>query len=725
MGKKQKSQAKGPQVSNVTPAPKANPVIVNEKLVETATPASSRLPWMLTLVLAVVSIFLFSNTFNHRFVLDDHGIIKNNKITKAPVSWENTKTIFSTPLRKGDFSDLENSLYRPFTKLLFNIQWNVFDANSDSFTAAHHFHKVNVLLFALTVITFFWVLYHALGKRWVVPFLATLLFAVHPIHSEVVANVKSADEILSMLGIVLALRCIQLYASSASAKWIVLGLLSFAMGCFSKESTVVAVAIFPLFVYFFTKLDIKKNAIFSGAMLVVALLFLFARHQSLSGYPPPNKTSPLDNYIVLCDPKEQAVLPLDLQAKYKGASAFASAVSTLGYYIRQFIYPRYLSCDYSFSTLEPVGFNDPGFIFSFLMFLIMFGYAVLKWKEKSPVGFGILWFFITMSITSNVFMLIGTSFGERLFFVPSAGICLALVYFLDRLIRKHQSEDASFMGSMKQAPLLFGVLFLVASLYSVRTWSRNADWKSDYKLFSGDIENFPNATHLLFYMGNHLSGTERKEVLTDELTQLGYTPQQIADSAAKESARSIEYFNRSMSLYPALPSDGYNQLGKAYFNFSEGIKTSGDSVAYYAYLDSAYKYYAKAYAEDSTNGIFINNLGTVYYNRGMYKIGLGGERIAEGINQLMISQPYFFRAHSRDTMESDFMNNIGCIYGTVGKADSAIYWFEKALAKDSLDLTSIQFLDITWRNKGNVALADYYKNLAAAARIKKAEQLRK
>ncbi|MGI9191978.1 MAG: tetratricopeptide repeat protein [Chitinophagaceae bacterium] len=725
MGKKQKFTAKGPQVSSQNPIPKTAPVNEINSMPETTVATNSRLPWVLTLVLAVLSVFLFSNTFNHRFVLDDHGIIKNNKITKAPVSWENTKTIFSTPLRKGDFSDLENSLYRPFTKFLFNIQWNVFDANTDSFTAAHHFHKVNVFLFALTVMLLFWVLYHAMNKRWVVPFLATLLFAVHPIHSEVVANVKSADEILSLLGILLALRCIQLYAHQAKMQWLILGILSFAMGCFSKESTVVGVAIFPLFIYFFTKLDIKKNMVFSGALLVTALFFLFARHQALSGYPQAPKTSPLDNYMVLCDPKEQAVLPLDLQAKYKGSSQFASAVSTLGYYIRQFVYPRFLSCDYSFSTLEPVGFNDPGFIFSFLLFLIMFGYAVWKWKEKSPMGFGFFWFFITMSITSNVFMLIGTSFGERLFFVPSVGISLALVYLFDMFLRKNKNESGSFMGGIQQAPLLFGIIFLAASLYSVRTWSRNADWKSDYSLFSGDIENFPNATHLLFYMGNHLSGTERKEVLTDELTQLGYTQQQINDSAAKESARSIEYFNRSMSLYPALPSDGYNQLGKAYFNFSEGIKASGDSVAYYGYLDSAFKYYTKALAEDSTNGIFINNVGTVYYNRGMYKIGLGGARIQEGINQLMVSQPYFFKAHQRDTLESDFMNNIGCIYGTMGNPDSAIYWFEKALSKDSLDLTSIQFLDITWRNKGNVALADYYKNLAATARIKKAEQLRK
>jgi tetratricopeptide (TPR) repeat protein len=726
MGKKQKSTAKAPQASNLNASPKAAPASANvvENSVSSATPVSSRLPWILTIVLAVMSIFLFSNTFEHRFVLDDHGIIKNNKITKAPVSWENTKTIFSTPLRKGDFSDLENSLYRPFTKLLFNIQWNMFDANTDSFTAAHHFHKVNVLLFALTVITFFWVLYHALGKRWVVPFLATLLFVVHPIHSEVVANVKSADEILSLLGIVLALRCIQLYADTEKRHWGILAVVSFLMGCFSKESTIVAIAIFPIFIYFFTKMAVKKNLIVSGAMVFVALFFLLARHQSLSGYPAAPKTSPLDNYIVLCDPKEQAVLPLDYQTKYKGASAFASAVSTLGYYIKTFFYPHPLSCDYSFSTLEPVGFNDSGFIFSFLLFLIMFGYALWKWKEKSAIGFGFFWFFITMSITSNVFMLIGTSFGERLFFTPSAGLCLATVLLLDHFLRKNQTDESSFMGSVKQAPIMFGLVFLVATAYSMKTWSRNADWKSDYKLFSRDIEHFPNATHLLFYMGNHLSGTERKEVLTDELTQLGFSQQQINDSAAKESARSIYYFNRSMSIYPALPSDGYNQLGKAYFNFSEGIKAGGDSVQYFAFLDSAYKYYAKAYAEDSTNGIFINNLGTVYYNRGMYKIGLGGERIAEGINQLMVSQPYFFRAHTRDTMESDFMNNIGCIYGTVGKPDSAIYWFEKALGKDSLDLTSIQFLDITWRNKGNAAMADYYKNLAASARIKKTEQIR-
>lgn len=707
------------------PAPKAKPVAAPAANVSKSTAAGTTpksLLWILAALLMAVTLGIYSNTFQHRFVLDDHGIIKNNKITKAPVSWENTKTIFSTPLRKGDFSDLENSLYRPFTKLLFNIEWNAFDANNDLFIAAHKFHVVNVLLYGLCGIFIFFILYDAMKKKWVLPFLTALLFVVHPIHTEVVANIKSGDEVLSMLGILIALRCVQLYLSKDKLYYLVLAILGYLMGSFSKESTVVAVAIFPVFLYFFTQASVKKNAIISSIMLACSLFFLLARHQSLSGYPPSSKLSPLDNYMVLCDPQEQQFLSLDLQNQYKNSSRFASAVNTLGMYVKTFIYPHPLSCDYSFSSLEPVGFANGGFLISFLLFLGMFGFAIWRWKQKNPVGFGFLWFFISMSITSNVFFLIGTSFGERLFFVPSLGLCIALVFALAHYTYKEESDNVGLLGALSKSPILFGVILLVSALYSAKTYSRNEDWKSDYKLFSRDIEHYPNSTHLLFYMGNHLSGNERKEVLTDELTQLGYNTAQINDSAAKESAKSIFYLTKSMSIYPALPSDGYNQLGKAYFNFSEGIKGKGNMAEYFRYLDSANKYYQKAYSEDSTNGIFINNLGTVLYNKGMVLIQQ--QQMQPGIDLLMQSFPYFMKAYTRDTTESDFMNNIGCIYGTTNRPDSAIFWFEKALAKDSLDLTSIQFLDITWRNKGNVQLADYYKAMADRARAVKTQQIR-
>jgi len=667
---------------------------------QTAAKPSGRFSYLIyPLLLFIFSIFIYSNTFEHRFVLDDHGIIKNNKITKAPMSWENTKTIFSTPLRKGDFSDLENSLYRPFTKLVFNWEWNQFNGDP------HSFHKVNVFFFALTVLFIFFIFYDVCKKKWLIPFLIALLFAAHPIHTEVVANVKSLDEILSMLGILIAIRCIQCYISKEKIIYLVWGVAGYLIASFSKESTVVAVAIIPLFIYFFTKASIQKNAIISGIIFICSLFFLFARHQSLSGYPPAGKTSPLDNYIVLCNPAEQKFLPLDLQEKYKNSNQFASAVNTLGEYVKKFVYPKTLSCDYSFATLEPVGFSDPGFLIAFLFLGALFGFAIWKLKSKHAIAFGILWFFFSMSITSNVFMLIGTSFGDRLLFVPSLGLTIALVMALAHFFKKDEGEG--FFGELKTAPILVAILFISTALYSFKTIDRNKDWETDYQLFSTDVENYPNSTHLLFYMGNHLSSTERKEVLTYKMTPFGYTPQQINDSSLKENARSIYYLTKALSIYPALPSDGYNQLGKAYFNLGN--------------LDSAKVYYKKAFNEDSTNAIFINNLGTGFYVTGQNFVKKAKEYQAAGkmdsaqyaynmgLQNILESNQYFMKAHSKDTTEADFANNVGCVYGDTQRPDSAIYWFIKASKADTLDMTSLQYLDMTYRNKGDVQMADYYK----------------
>ena len=667
-------------------------------VVETETPG--RFNYLLyPFLLFIFSFFIYKNTFEHRFVLDDHGIIKNNKITKAPMSWENTKTIFSTPLRKGDFSDLENSLYRPFTKLVFNWEWNQFNGDP------HSFHKVNVFFFALTVLFIFFIFYDVFKKKWLIPFLIAALFAAHPIHTEVVANVKSLDEILSMLGILIAIRCIQLYISKEKIIYVILAIAGYLIGSFSKESTVVAVAIIPLFIYFFTKASIQKNAIISGVIFVCSLFFLFARHQTLSGYPPAGKTSPLDNYIVLCNPAEQKFLPLDLQEKYKNSNQFASAVNTLGEYVKKFVYPKTLSCDYSYSTLEPVGFNDPGFLVAFLFFVALFGFALWKLKSKQAIAFGILWFFVSMSITSNVFMLIGTSFGDRLLFVPSLGLTIVVVLALAHFFKKEEGEG--FFGEIKTAPVMVAILLISTALYSFKTIDRNKDWETDYQLFSTDVENYPNSTHLLFYMGNHLSSTERKEVLTYKMAPLGYTSQQINDSSLKENARSIYYLSKALSIYPALPSDGYNQLGKAYFNLGN--------------LDSAKVFYKKAYNEDSTNAIFINNLGTGFYVSGQNFVKKGREYQAVGkmdsaqyaynlgLQNILESNKYFMKAYSKDTTEADFANNVGCVYGDTQRPDSAIYWFAKANKADSLDMTSLQYLDMTYRNKGDVQMADYYK----------------
>jgi tetratricopeptide (TPR) repeat protein len=692
MGKK--NQQKNQAQAQAPIAPKAKPTPAMQVPKASSTMVSSKYtPWVYALVLFIVAFAINSNTFKNNFVLDDHGIIKNNKITKAPVSWANTKTIFSTPLRKGDFSDLENSLYRPFTKFLFNIEWNVFGGDP------HKFHIVNVLLYGLTGIFIFFIFYDIMKKKWVIPFLISLLFIVHPIHTEVVANIKSGDEVLSLLGSVIALRCVQLYLQQHKMSYLILGVLGYLMGSFSKESTVLMMFMVPLFIYYFTETDLKKNILISSIFAVCSAFFLFCRHLSLSGYPPSSKLSALDNYLVLSNDN----IPIRV----------ASAINTLGLYLKTFFIPHPLSCDYSYSSLEPVkSLGEPTFLLSLLIFSALFVYGVWNLiqsfsgkKEKSITAFGLLWFFVTVSIASNVFFLIGTSFGERLFFVPSLGLCIAVVYFLSTYLYKNKEQgDGAFAKAFSTSPILFALVLIVSALYSYKTYARNADWKTDFALFSRDIEYYPNSTHLLFYLGNHLSSNEYAEDKTPEQKR-----QASYDAIAK--------LTKSMSIYPALPSDGYNQLGKAYFNIGN--------------YDSAQKYYLKAFSEDSTNAIFINNLGTIYYNtsdqftnKGNAYMQAGRPDSANyyyylGKNRLLEAQPYFLLAHSRDTTEPDFMNNIGCIYGATQRPDSAIYWFEKAHLSDDLDITSLNFLEITYRAIGNIQKADYYKALLVETKARR------
>jgi tetratricopeptide (TPR) repeat protein len=288
-------------------------------------------------------------------------------------------------------------------------------------------------------------------------------------------------------------------------------------------------------------------------------------------------------------------------------------------------------------------------------------------------------------------------------FTPSLGLTIALVFTLAYFLKSNDGEEG-FLNELKKSPALFGIVFLISALFAVKSYSRNEDWKTDFKLFSRDIKYFPNSTHLLFYMGNHLSGNERKEVLNYEMTEQNFSYQQIMDSSAKENFNSIYYFTKSLSIFPALPSDGYNQLGKAYYNSGQ--------------IDSAEKYYNMAFVRDTTNGIFINNLGTVYYTlaaRLVPVINAYGEAgkldsvnffMQQRVNNVLKSRMYFQKAHVKDPTESDFTNNIACSYGDLGIADSAIFWFEKSVSLDPLDTTAEKFLEITYRNLKNDAKAN-------------------
>ena len=662
--------------------------------------SSPKLKWLLVLSIFAASLLLYGNTFTHQFTLDDPGIVNNNRITKAPVSLENIKVIFSTPLRRGQM-DIENSLYRPFTKLFFNLEWNLFGGSATAF------HIVNVVLYGILGALIYLVLYDALNRKWVLPYIIALLFIFHPIHTEVVANVKNGEEILSMIGIMGAMRCIQLYFSTKKKWWLAGGAGLFLMALFSKESSVVAAGLFPLFIYYFIATDKKHILKVSGVMLFCALAFLFCRWRVLDGLPQL-RVNPLDNLLVLCQ---------------DGAERFATATGLMGVYLFKFVAPHPLSCDYSFSSFEPINFGSPMFLVSALVFTGLFVYAIKGFRTKGLVSFGIGWFFIGMAISSNIFILIGTSFAERLLFLPSLGLCISVVGLAAKLVGRVQ-EAPSLIESFKSSPRLWMVFVPVFALFGFKTIDRNAVWANDVELFATDVKNYPNSVHLLFYMGNHQWGMEPQEVVDEQIEQLGYSPDQVTDSAQKEGMLVIHYLSRAYNIYPELPAESYYYLGKAYnakrqfdsaLFFLRKSLTRYSTVTTEAYyqiglvyksteqLDSAWRYLSLAYEGDPKNPAYMNNLGILYCT----------------LNKPADALPLFKGAHAINPKATDFMNNLGAVYGNLGQPDSAIWWFERVLDVEPSNTVALNFLDFTWRNKGEVMKADEYKRRAEASGTRK------
>jgi tetratricopeptide (TPR) repeat protein len=613
--------------------------------------------WMAMAMVALIAFGVFYNSRNNQFVLDDHGIIKSNKITKNGIGMDNIKTIFTTSHRKGDVSDLEHSLYRPVAKLIFAAEYQWGDGKPE------YFHAWNIFYMILCSCLLYWLLYLATKKNWVLSLAIAGLFAVHPIHSEAVANIKSLDEVLGAIGVLGALISFHYYTKNNNPLLLALALISYTLGIFSKESTIVAVALAPLYLYYFTDADRKKIVIASVVMLIGAGIFLVAREHAIGWFlhQPQKDPSALDNVLAMTKLDQTKV------GGYQMHLFIPTVIYLMGYYVYTLFIPYPLSCDYSFASVNVEGLDSWKFWLSFILFAAVIYFAIKTIKKKNIVGFGILWFLIASSIISNLFIVIGTSFGERLMFLPSIGWCIAVVGALYALLNyyKENAAEMSIAAGLKKHAMLFLFLGIVGCAYGWKTMDRNKDWYKDFTLFSRDVQYFGRSTHLLFYWGNHLSSSEYHEILKSQISsqnfidscaKLGYNNDQIKQIIDKEielnikksNLEAIETFKTSMSIFPALPSDGYNQYGKAYYNLSD--------ASHPTYLDSADYYYKKAHVEDTTNSVFLNNIGTIFFQRAIPM---------QRVDFFDSAYKYFRKAYTKDTTLIDYMNNLGAITGTM------------------------------------------------------------
>jgi len=584
------------------------------------------------LVLLGLSILLYANTLSHDFALDDAIVITDNMHVQK--GWAGLMDIFNKDTFHGFFKTdkqglLEGGRYRPFTLAMFAVELSIF--GKSPFWG----HLFNLLWYALTGIVLYLLSSGLFAYRWNkilsawLAFAVALIFIAHPLHTEAVANIKGRDEIMALLGCLAALYFSLRSYHSKQIGWEALAVLAFLIGIFSKENAITFLAVVPLTYWFFTDASVGKIIRYTAPFLVIALVFLLIRSAVLPNVQIGTVSRELMNNPFLKLEGTQYV-------PFTGAEKQATVFYTLGKYLQLFLAPYPLTHDYYPMQIPRMDWSKPASILSFLLYLGMGIYGVLGLRKKSPIAYGFLFYLSTLSIVSNLFLVVGTNMSERLVFMPSVGLCFALVAGLAALF-----YGTKLPQTLRPQSLLVSIGAL-ALVFAGLTIMRNPAWKNNLTLFRTDAKTSTNSAKVHNALGGQLV-SDAEKIKGDSLTR---------NALLEEAAISLQ---RAVELYPGY-KDAFFLLGTCNIHLKK--------------YPEAVKYLEGAYSLNASDTNTINNL-TVAYR-------LLGQEEGEKRGNLANAFTYLKKALTFDPNDYATLRLLGVASNVAQDFPGALSYFEKA-----------------------------------------------
>ena len=280
------------------------------------------------------------------------------------------------------------------------------------------------------------------------------------------------------------------------------------------------------------------------------------------------------------------ILQNPLHYEQSTGNRIATGFSVLFFYLKKSIFPHPLLFYYGYNMIPVVGWKNITVIISFLIHLFLIVFSIIGIKKKSIFSFGIIFYLVSISVFSNLFIPINGIVGERFLFVPSLGYILVLVFFVLNIF-KTDLLSAHFDFSKNIKPLmLLSVIFI---FYSYKTIDRNSDWKNQLSLYSSDILYLENSGRAnVIYAGT----------MYGELFANLQPGQNISSEQMDKAGLIVKYYKQGLTIDPTY-SNAWNNLGITY-------------VLVYKSTDQGIDCFKKAVKYDSTDCETYFNLGFTY-----------------------------------------------------------------------------------------------------------------
>jgi tetratricopeptide (TPR) repeat protein len=607
------------------------------KIKNDKTKANSSL--LFKIVFAIVIIIVYGQTLRFGFVLDDDLYIVKNPSVQNGISYIPQTFLhgISEHFKGSNFMG-----YRPATMCLFIIEYSVFGANPAGF------HLVNLLLYFLIAVQLFYFLQKLLSNyNSYYPFIIVLLFLLHPIHTEVVANIKSQDELLSGLFILLALNYFIRWNNGNDKKHLIGSCLLFLAALFSKESSIAYILIFPALLWLLFNTSILNSFKKASPLFLMGGLFLALRFIALQDVFQGYETSARENILYAATSLNEI---------------WATKFEILFHYFTKAIFPNNLSWDYSFNQIPVVTFSSYRPIVSILLCVLCVFVFIKNLKNNQEIAFGVFWFLVLLAPTCNLFIMNGTTFGERFLFMPILGAVIIAVV-LGKIFLRLDSSPSPFKASRN---FTMGFV-IVASLFLFQSISRASDWKDNFTLFQSGVVSSPNSARTNVALATEYMNKAEKEMIPQSRNSL-------VDSA-------LVYFYKTVQIDTTF-SDAWYKLGLIH-----AIKA--DNTMALAYYRTAIRYNPK-------NVFALNNLGALYVN----------------LQQPDSAYSCFVQSYKAEPMNGMTLTNLTIVCTLLNKSNEAIFYGKEAINNQLGNQKIYLNMATAYRKLNNLQEANKYQSLA-------------
>ena len=463
--------------------------------------------------LAVLGVIIYSNSFGCSFHFDDtHSIVDNRAIRDL-----------------GNLTAIWNFLNRRFIAYL-TFALNYHFHGLDVFG----YHAVNLAVHIAASWLVWWLTILLLstpsmrnrdiaGHKHIVALGCALVFLAHPIQTQGVTYIVQRLASLATMFYLSAVACYikaRLVAGNRRIVWFALSVLSAFLGIFTKENVAtLPLALILCEMYFFSGDDrpiqslMKRPGFWLSLVPFVVLVLLMLHLLSFNVHG-----------IFGAVPSQRYQEPQLTSLTY-----FATQFRVIIAYIRLLFLPYGQNIDHDFPSSQ--SFLEAPVITSMVFLAAVLAFAVFIRSKNRTVSFGMLWFFLTISVESSIKPLHNVMFEHRLY-LPMFGFALIIATLFHDVLWKRRRRTAI-------------VLFIgLIGLYSTLTFRRNRVYASEFTLWSDAVSKSPNKARSLFSLASVMSRTGRQ----DDAAQL---------------------YRRALDIYP--------KYSEAYLNLGNDLIIRGDN----------------------------------------------------------------------------------------------------------------------------------------------------